>query len=362
MLTIDSGAEFRWNEGGFVETIDGLAGAGTMSNFGNVALTIDANNNSNQGNRIFSGSITGGGGSLTMTGSGTQVLSGAPVAGIPTATSNFGGNVTVSGGTLIAAAVSSGGNSVLGSISNSRTIEVNAGGTLLFVARNATAPAFNSTNAPALNISGGTVTNAEPGAPYPAGLINNALNNVSLTNGVLTATTGQHGGYAAWNINGTITSSGASLISTSDPVYGTVMLSSTGGAGVGVTMIDVTDGTLTVSAPLVQDNVDGDTSGLTLTSDFGVGTLVLSGSNSYMGGTTVSGGTLIATNIHAIADGTNLSVGDPTLLSMLPAPVVPSAAVAAAPASIAAVPEPGTLALLAAVFGSAIGYRRMRRR
>ena len=239
-------------------------------------------------------------------------------------------------------------------LSNSRTVSVNSGATLLFVAPNATAPAFNAANVPTLNISGGTVTNAEPGNGFPTGLINNALNNVNLTDGVLTATTGQHGGYAAWNINGMITSSGNSQISTSDPIYGTVMLSSSGGVGgVGVTTFDVTDGTLTVSAPLVQDNVDGDVSGLSLMSDFGSGTLVLSGTNSYMGGTTVNSGTLIATNSHAIADGTSLSVGDPGLLSMLPAPVVPSAAVAAAaPASISPVPEPGTLALLAAVFGA----------
>ena len=85
------------------------------------------------------------------------------------------------------------------------------------------------------------MTNGEPGNGFPVGLVNNALNNVSLTNGVLTATTGQHGGYAAWNINGTITSSGNSLISTSDPVYGTVMLNSRWNRLLGLTTIDVAD-------------------------------------------------------------------------------------------------------------------------
>jgi hypothetical protein len=80
-----------------------------------------------------------------------------------------------------------------------------------------------------------------------------------------------------------------------------------------------------------------------------------------MGGTTVNNGTLIATNANAIADGTNLSVGDPTLLSMLPAPVIP-AATAASASPVAPVPEPGTLALLAAIVGSAAVHRRMRRR
>ena len=339
------------------ETVEGLNGSGNIllnnqNALNNIGLTIGNNDVSS----TFSGNISGGFG-VAKTGTGTLVLTGAAVGGIPVAGSSFSGPVVVNNGTLIVAASASGGNTVLGTANNGRTIEVDAGATLKFITPNATANGFNSTNVPTLNIAGGTVTNAEPGAPFPAGQINNALNNVNLTDGVLTATTGQHGGYAAWNVNGTITSSGNSLISTSDPVYGTVMLNGASGSS-GTTTVNVTDGTLTVSAPLVQDNADGITDALALT---GPGTLVLSGSNSYMGGTTVNSGTLIATNSHAIADGTSLSVGDPGLLSMLPAPVVPSAA-AAAPASITPVPEPGTLVLLAAVFGGAFVSRRMRRK
>jgi autotransporter-associated beta strand protein len=344
------------------ETVEGLNGSGNISlnnqnALNNIGLTIGNNDASS----TFSGNITGNFG-IDKTGTGTLVLTGAAVGGIPTSGSSFGGPVVVDNGTLVVAAVANGSNSVLGTGNNGRSITVNAGGTLKFIAPNATATGFSSTNVPTLNINGGTVTNAEPGAPFPVGTINNALNNVTLTNGLLTAATGQHGAYAAWNINGTITSSGTSTISTSDPVYGTVMLSSTAPAFTpGTTTVNVTDGTLTVSAPLVQDNDPGDNkvSALTLT---GAGTLVLSASNNYTGGTTVYGGTLIATNVHAIADGTNLSVGDPTLLSMLPAPVVPSAAVPVTPASAAAVPEPGTLALLATMLGGAVAYRRCRRK
>ena len=71
------------------------------------------------------------------------------------------------------------------------------------------------------------------------------------------------------------------------------------------------------------------------------GTLVLSGSDGYLGGTVVNGGTLLVTNSQAIYDGTNLSVGDQSLLATL-APVVPLSA----GHTIAAVPEPGTLGLL----------------
>jgi autotransporter-associated beta strand protein len=105
------------------------------------------------------------------------------------------------------------------------------------------------------------------------------------------------------------------------------------------------------------------------------GTLVLSGSNGYKGGTVVNDGTLLVTNSRAIYDGTNLSVGEPTLLVLLPEAIIPSAAipstsvVAGLPtesssAAIAPVPEPGTLALFVAgaICAAAAARRRVRRR
>jgi autotransporter-associated beta strand protein len=85
------------------------------------------------------------------------------------------------------------------------------------------------------------------------------------------------------------------------------------------------------------------------------GSLTLTGTNTYLGGTTVDGGTLIVTNSKAIYNGTNLTVGNP---SAFPAAIVPAPAVASA----AAVPEPGTLGLFAAVAAAAtIGfYTRIR--
>jgi autotransporter-associated beta strand protein len=283
------------------------------------------------------------------------VLTGAPESGIPTATSSFTGSVAVNAGTLVAAAVASGNNTVLGNATSSRSITVNAGATLKFAAPNTLGTSFNSTNIPTLTISGGTVTNFDPLAGSAgSGAINNALNNVALNNGVLFATTGQTAGYAAWNVNGTISSSGSSLISTSDPVYGSVMLNSAVGSS-GTTTVNVSNGTLTISVPLVQSNQDNIVDALSMT---GTGTLVLSGSNNYTGGTTVNGGTLIVTNIAAIADGTSLTVGNP---AAFPAPAVP-AAVVSAPTAISPVPEPGTLALLAAATTAGIVALRRKRR
>jgi autotransporter-associated beta strand protein len=76
----------------------------------------------------------------------------------------------------------------------------------------------------------------------------------------------------------------------------------------------------------------------------GPGVWQLSGSNTYSGGTFVTEGTLIVTNSAAIPDNSNLYVGTPDAIF---APVVSSAPVSAAPAAVvAAVPEPGTLALM----------------
>ena len=93
----------------------------------------------------------------------------------------------------------------------------------------------------------------------------------------------------------------------------------------------------------------------TLTMD-GPGQLVLSGVNTYSGGTFVTNGQLQIANPTAIQDGSNLFVGSGTIF----APIVGGAAVpSAAPAS--AVPEPGTLAILAAV-GALSALRIVRRR
>ena len=92
----------------------------------------------------------------------------------------------------------------------------------------------------------------------------------------------------------------------------------------------------------------------------GPGTLVLSGTDAYSGGTMVEGGTLTIATASALPAGSSLTVGaggtfifDPSFTAAPAAvPLVAAPAIAAA-----AVPEPDTLALLAAagfmaVFGA----------
>ncbi len=87
---------------------------------------------------------------------------------------------------------------------------------------------------------------------------------------------------------------------------------------------------------------DGNSGTMALTMN-GSGTWTLSGTNTYTGGTNVFGGELVVTTPQGIEDGTNLFVGSAASLF---APIVQSAQVPST--NVASVPEPGSLALIAA--------------
>ena len=94
----------------------------------------------------------------------------------------------------------------------------------------------------------------------------------------------------------------------------------------------------------------------------GPGTLVLSGSNSYEGGTTVAEGTLIVATGGALPTGTSLTVGAGGTFVFDPSEAGTPLAQAAAESSangVAAVPEPGAIALLLAALGIAMLRRRL---
>jgi autotransporter-associated beta strand protein len=88
----------------------------------------------------------------------------------------------------------------------------------------------------------------------------------------------------------------------------------------------------------IGGNISQSGSGSSLTMN-GSGTLILSGSDSYTGGTIVKTGKLEVMNPNAVANGTNLAVG--ANVSLFPAATVPDGAPMSSPT---AVPEPASIA------------------
>jgi len=97
----------------------------------------------------------------------------------------------------------------------------------------------------------------------------------------------------------------------------------------------------------------------------GSGTLILSGSNTYTGGTFVNEGILAATDSHALPDNQSLTVGAGGTLIFDPSfsgSSIIATPVSAASSAVSPVPEPGTIVLLLAAFGSAAACRRFSKR
>jgi autotransporter-associated beta strand protein len=226
-----------------------------------------------------------------VTGAGTQKVNLAVASGALTLTgaNTFSGNIAVNGGTLSA--------TKLGASLNTRTITVASGAVLEFGTGNVFG-SHNTINVPEIIVNGGTITNKELIITDPLLIkVNNALNNVTLNGGTITATEGNQNsnidpinrpdeGYGAWCLNGTVTSTGTSTINTGAVTGkgGRILLSS----NTADTNFNVVSGTLTVSAPL-QTGESTPSYGLTKS---GAGTLALTAANIYTGNTTINAGTL----------------------------------------------------------------------
>ena len=98
-----------------------------------------------------------------------------------------------------------------------------------------------------------------------------------------------------------------------------VVVSSSGDAiNAGVAVSLNSDAAITTTASgdslLIAGNIGDGTTPHGIDND-GAGTLILSGSNTYTGGTTVNAGTLLVDSSRSIADGTNLTVGADAVLA-----------------------------------------------
>ncbi len=199
-------------------------------------------------------------------------------------------------------------------------------------------------------VTGGTATFNTPSAPVTVTLDGN-----------------QSVGALVFNVSG---SNGYTLSQGSGGVGALTLGTSAGG------LIAVLSGTQTISAPLTlagsasmapapgtQLTISGDigqTGGAQSLSLTAAGTLILSGSNNYSGGTNVEAGTLYVTNSAALPAGMSLTVGAGGTLVFDPNGPSANAATTAvsAGARLVAVPEPGSLALLAVALCGAVVYCR----
>lgn len=127
MLTIDTGSSCIWNNFGnnaVVETFDGLAGGGAMGRNGGaglvpgLTLTINASNTDNEGDRVFTGSLSGLTAPLTLGGTGTQEFSGTGV--------NYSTATNLNNGTLKLTNTSAWASSIAIGTSNAPVLQLNS--------------------------------------------------------------------------------------------------------------------------------------------------------------------------------------------------------------------------------------------
>ncbi len=327
------------------DAVGSLSGAGTVTNSVAGSLSVLSVGNI-AGLQTFSGSLQDGGGTL-----GLHIV--APGGLVLTGQNNtYSGATTINGGGTLQLGTGVGGND--GSIAGAGG--VNNNGLLLYnLAGNQTASYAISGSGAVTKTGGGTLTLANGSNTYAGGTnVLQGLMVVAPVSGALPYgplyvsggsldLEGNSSFVASVSGNGTIGNgqSGAGNLAT--------LFVLSGGTDAGTFTGTIRDGGFGGNAPTALQVL--------------AGTLTLAGTDTYTGGTVVNGGTLVVTNVEGIADNTDLTVGDP---GQFPAAIVPSSPASAQSQGVAPVPEPGTLALLAALgaalaaaaWGRGCGWRR----
>ncbi|WP_242116249.1 autotransporter domain-containing protein [Sphingomonas lacusdianchii] len=293
-VSVASGATFR-NAGTLAAA---LTNAGTASNTGTISGPV-----SNSGSFTTSGILTGG-----LTNGGTVIVSGGQLdgsvvnqAGSLTITGSVTGNATLANAAAAAVAVTNTGNYRLAGLFDNAGSLTNAGSFVGDVTNAAEATVTNT----------GTLATASQ-AFRNAGLL---VSTGTLAGGLANTGTAQLSG----TLTGDVANTGS--LSVTGPVTGIGTLTNDGLADLGGTTLSVgalagsSSGAVLRNGHIVVGSADTTTiyagtivdgSNTTSLAKVGTGTLILSGNNSYSGGTTVDAGTLQIGNGGAIGwvDGT----------------------------------------------------------
>ncbi len=232
--------------------------------------------------------------SLIKQGAGTLILN---------AENTYTGGTTISGGTLVATNVDALGS---GDVTDDATLELNTGGTFdnaiggsgNVVKSGADTLTLSGSNSytGGTTISGGTLVASNVEALGTGDVTNNATLELNTGGDFINNIGGT--GRVEKSGDDTLTLSGSNTYTGGTPINGgTLVTSNVESLGTG----DVTDNaTLALNTGGTFDNAISGSGQVVKSGDE---TLTLSGTNSYTGGTTISGGTLVATNVEALGSG-----------------------------------------------------------
>ncbi|ECR9984527.1 autotransporter outer membrane beta-barrel domain-containing protein [Salmonella enterica] len=319
---VTDNAALMLNTGG--DFTNNIGGTGRVEKSGDGTLTLSGGNTYTGGTLISGGTLvatnvdalgsgdvtdnatlelnTGGDFDNAISGSGQVVKSGDETLTLSGANSYTGGTL-ISGGTLVASNVEALGT---GDVTDNATLELNTGGDFINsiggtgrVEKSAdetlTLSGTNSYTGGTL-ISGGTLIATNVDALGSGDVTDNATLELNtggdFTNNISGSGQVVKSGDETLTLSGANTYTGGTTIS-----GGTLVASNVEALGTG----DVTDNaTLELNTSGTFDNVISGSGQVVKSGD---DALTLSGANSYTGGTTISGGTLVASNVEALGSG-----------------------------------------------------------
>ncbi|KNL95169.1 AIDA autotransporter-like protein ShdA [Salmonella enterica subsp. enterica serovar Livingstone] len=319
---VTNDAVLELNTGGDFD--NAISGSGQVVKSGDGTLTLSGSNTYRGGTTISGGTLlasnvealgtgdvtdnavlelnTGGDFDNAISGSGQVVKSGDETLTL-SGSNTYTGGTLISGGTLVATNVEALGS---GDVTDDATLELNTGGTFDNAISGSgqvvksgddvlTLSGANSYSGGSL-ISGGTLVATNVEALGTGDVTNNAVLELNTGGTFDNAISGSgqvvKSGDDVLTLSGANSYSGGTLISD-----GTLVASNVEALGTG----NVTDNaTLELNTGGDFDNAISGSGQVVKSGDE---TLTLSGANSYTGGTTISGGTLVATNVEALGSG-----------------------------------------------------------